>query len=93
MVREKQNQRALDLLAAAVRIDPSNARYSYVYAVALSDEGKAGPAIATLERNLKLHPYDRDSLTALIGFCGQAGNYRDAYSFAKRLDELEPGNP
>ena len=40
MVRQKRNAQALDLLAAAARNEPGNARYAYVYAVALNDAGK-----------------------------------------------------
>ena len=93
MVREKQDQKALALFAQAAQIDPSNARYAYVYAVALADAGDPRSAIETLERSIKSHPYDRDSLAALIGFCDQAGQYPEAYNYARRLNELEPGNP
>ena len=40
MVRKKQKASALDFLGAAARSDPANARYAYVYAVALNDSGK-----------------------------------------------------
>jgi tetratricopeptide (TPR) repeat protein len=92
MVRLKQNQKALALFAAAARIDPANARYAFVYAVALDDTGQAGDAIETLERSIKLHRYDRDSLAALVGFCEQTGKSAEALDYARRLDELEPGN-
>ncbi len=93
MVRQKQGQKALALLAAASRTDLSNARYVYVYAVALDDTGQAGAAIETLEHSIKLHPYHRDSLAALVGLCKQARRYADALNYAQRLNELEPGNP
>ena len=93
MVRQKHGEKALALISAAARIDPSSARYAYVYAVALNDNGQPEIAIETLERSVKLHPYDRDSLAALIGFCDQSGKYAEAYSYSKRLKELEPGNP
>ncbi len=93
MVREKQGQKALDLLAAASRNDPANARYAYVYAVALNSAGQAEAAIQTLERSIKEHPYDRESLAALVSFCDQAGKPTEAIGYAQRLGELEPGNP
>ena len=93
MVRQKQGGRALALLKAAARLDPASARYSYVYAIALNDAGQTGAAIETLERSLKLHPYDRDSLAALVRFCDQAGQSAEASNYAQRLDQLEPGNP
>jgi predicted CXXCH cytochrome family protein len=93
MVRQKRNAPALDLLGAAARNEPSNARYVYVYAVALNDAGKTGAAIEALENSVKAHPYDRDSLAALVTFLEQAGDPTKALTYARRLEELEPGNP
>jgi Flp pilus assembly protein TadD len=81
------------MLAAAARNAPANARYVYVYAVALNDAGQTKAAIQTLESSLKTHPYDRDSLSALVTFLEQSGDFAKALTYAKRLDELEPGNP
>ncbi len=93
MVRQKRGAQALDLLAAAARIEPGNARYVYVYAVALNDAGQTSAAIETLERSIKAHPYDRDSLAALVNFLEQSGDPARALIYAQRLDELEPGDP
>ena len=93
MVRLKQGQKALALFAAAARLDPANARYTYVYAVALNDSGQTNTAIETLERNITVHPYDRDSLAALVSFCDQTGKSLEALNYAQRLYELEPENP
>ncbi|MBF6571374.1 MAG: HEAT repeat domain-containing protein [Candidatus Binataceae bacterium] len=93
MVRQHQNAQALVLLAAAARLDPANSRYSYVYAIALNDAGQSDAAIETLERNLAAHPYDRDSLAALAGFCIQAGKPGEALTYAIRLDQVDPGDP
>jgi len=92
MVRQKRGQKALELFGDATRLDPSNSRYSYVYAVALNESGQTGAAIETLEANVKAHPYDRDSLTALADFCDQAGKVEEALTYARRLDELDPGD-
>ncbi len=93
MVRQKRGAQGLELLGAAARSDPGNARYVYVYAVALNDAGKTGAAIETLERSIKVHPYDRDSLAALVNFLEQSGEPAKALIYAQRLDELEPNNP
>ena len=93
MVRRKRGAQALDLLGAAARGDPGNARYAYVYAVALNDAGKTNAAIETLEIAIKTHPYDRDSLAALVNFLKQSGGRAKALAYAQRLDELEPDNP
>ena len=92
MVRQKRDAQALEFLGAAARDEPGNARYAYVYAIALDDAGKTGAAIETLESSIKAHPYDRDSLTALVTFLEQSGDPAKALSYANRLDQLEPGN-
>ena len=93
MVRQKRGTQGLDLLAAAAHSEPGNARYVYVYAVALNGAGQTHAAIETLERSIKVHPYDRESLAALVSFFEQAGDPAKALTYAQRLDELEPGNP
>src|SRR5208282_4961609 len=93
MVRQKRAADALGLLEEAAHDDPGNARYVYVYAVALNDAGKSKAAIETLESSLKLHPYDQDSLFALVSFLKQSGDRATALTYAQRLSELEPGNP
>ena len=93
MVRQKRNAQALDLLGAAARGDPGNARYAYVYAVALNDAGKTNAAIETLDISLKAHPYDADSIAAMVNFLEQSGDPAKALTYANRLDDLEPGNP
>ena len=90
MVREGRRAQALVLLAAAARLDPGNARFAYVYAVALNDAGQTGRAIETLEASVKIHPYDRNSLATLVTFLKQAGNPVKALSYAQRLEKLEP---
>lgn len=92
MVRQKRRAQTLDLLAAAARIDPGNARYAYVYAVALNDAGQTNAAIETLERSIKAHPYDRDSLAALVTYWDRAGNPAKSRIYAQRFSDLEPGN-
>ncbi|MGC2302591.1 tetratricopeptide repeat protein, partial [Candidatus Binatus sp.] len=92
MVRQKREPQALEFLGAATRDEPNNARYAYVYAIALNDTGKTAAAIDTLESSIKAHPYDRDSLIAMVNFLEQSGDPAKALTYANRLDELEPGN-
>jgi tetratricopeptide (TPR) repeat protein len=92
LVRQKQNEKARGFFAAAWRIEPANARYAYVYAVALNDAGRTDAAIQTLTAAIKAHPYDRDSLAALVSFCNRAGRPAKASIYAQRLAHLEPGN-
>ncbi len=93
MVRLKQGQKALSLLGDAARLDPANARYAYgTRRIALDSAGQRGAATATSERALRVHPYDPDSLAALVGFYEQSGKPAEALSYAQRLSEIEPGN-
>ena len=92
MARQGQHAKALDLLASAASGDPRNARYAYVYAVALNEAGQRSAAINTLERSIKSHPYERDSLTALVIYLDQTHDRRKAVPYARRLLQLEPDN-
>ena len=93
MVREKQSARALEMLGGAARLDPANARYAYVYGLALDDTGRTTEAISVLEANVQRHPYDRESLSALAAFLANEGDSVRALRYARRLNELEPDNP
>jgi ssDNA-binding Zn-finger/Zn-ribbon topoisomerase 1 len=92
MIRQKRGAPALGYLGAAARLAPDNARYDYVYAVALNDLGEMNAAIETLEGIVSAHPYDRDSLSALVSFLEQSGKATEALNYAQRLEELEPAN-
>src|SRR6516164_10334503 len=50
LVRKHDYSEALDLLRRAHELMPDNARYAYVYAVALNSSGAAGDALALLEQ-------------------------------------------
>ncbi len=93
MVRQREGQKALALFAAAARLDPANTRYAYVYAIALNDNGQTVQAIDTLERNLTTHPYDHDSLAALVSICDETGKPAEALTYAQRLYALTPEDP
>jgi Flp pilus assembly protein TadD len=67
-VRRKQYPEALALLAKAAALQPGNARYNYVYAVALHSSGQVDRSIAILQQAHERCPADREVLT---GFeCG-----------------------
>ncbi len=91
-VRMGHKAQALALFASAARADPSSARYAYVYAVATGDAGDVRGAIDILERSLKRHPYDRDSLAALASFCDRAGERARASQYRETLRQLASDN-
>jgi len=91
-VRQKQYQEALGLLAKAAALQPSNVRYSYVYAVALNSTGQSDRAIAILQEAHERRPADRQVLMGLIAFERDKGNLPSAIAYAKQLVELVPGD-
>ena len=92
-VRQKQYADALPLLARAAALQPSNVRYSYVYAVALNSTGQADQAVRILQQAHQRRPADRDVLTGLIAFERDRGNLATAIGYAKELVQLAPDDP
>ena len=93
LVRLKQTDEALGELRKATELDAGQARYAYVYAVALHSTGHASDSIAALKENLARHPADRDTLSALISFNRDSGDITSALEFAERLLEFTPNEP
>ena len=89
-VRQKRTADALKALADASRLEPANARYAYVYAVALNDAGQPTQALQVLDTALLRRPYDRDVLAALAHFRARAGDREAALRYVKQLRGLDP---
>jgi Flp pilus assembly protein TadD/cytochrome c553 len=87
-VRQKNLPGALESLKRATELAPENARYSYVYAVALHSSGNSKAAITRLKNIVADHPADRDALEALTSFYNQRGNIGEAEKYAARLRAL-----
>ena len=64
----------------------------YVYGVGLSGTGQPKQAVEALERVLARHPYDRDTLSALVAYAREQSRPRQALAYARRLAEIEPAN-
>jgi predicted CXXCH cytochrome family protein len=92
LVRKHDYVSALDQLRRAHELMPANARYAYVYAVALNSTGAAADAVALLEDAHRQHPADHDVLTALVSFARDKGDFALALRYARDLVTLEPGN-
>jgi Flp pilus assembly protein TadD len=93
LVRLKRSADALGEFDQAAALAPDEARYAYVYAVALDSAGRHADAIVALKDNLEKHPADRDTLAALIAFNQDAGDFDAALRYAERLKEIEPADP
>lgn len=81
---------AITELRQASELAPENARYAYVYAVALQANGAVGQALVRLTRAHEQHPADRDILTALISIAQQQGDRAMALRYARQLAALTP---
>ncbi len=89
-VRQGRLADALPLLEGAARADPNNARYAYVYGVALHDSGHAKQGESVMERALIRFPYDPNLLSALAAYARDAGDLKRAAAYNKRLAETAP---
>jgi Flp pilus assembly protein TadD len=93
LVRLKRLDEALGELRRAAELAPEQARYAYVYAVALQSAGRVGDAMIVLKDSLERHPDYRDTLQALISFSRNAGDPNAALEYAERLAEIAPADP
>ena len=91
LVRQKRSDAALEELHRAAMLDPGQARYAYVYAVALHSAGRGEDALAVTKASLQRHPSDRDTLSAAIAFSREAKDFVGALGYAERLSQLDPG--
>jgi Flp pilus assembly protein TadD len=92
LVRQKEIAESLKELKTAADLSPDNARFAYVYAVALNGAGKTKEALAVLAAARKREPYDRDLLSGLAFFSAQSGNRGAALGYVKELRTLDPDN-
>ena len=90
VARKRRTAESLDALREAVGISPDDARFAYVYAVALDSAGRQRDALRVLEAAVKRRPYDRDVLSGLAHFTAQAGSRDSALGYVKQLRELDP---
>jgi tetratricopeptide (TPR) repeat protein len=87
-VRQGRIADALPLLEGAARADPNNARYAFIYGVALHDSGHAKQGVSVMERALLRFPRDPNLLSALAAYARDAGDPKRAEAYAKRLADM-----
>ena len=85
LTRLDRGDSALREFARAAGLEPGNARFAYVHAVALHSAGKVDAAIAALRTALTAHPSDGDILTALASFSEARGQTAEAERYRERL--------
>jgi predicted Zn-dependent protease len=88
LTRLNRGDSALREFARAAGLEPGNARFAYVHAVALNSAGKGDAAIAQLKAALTAHPGDGDILSALAKFYEARGESAEAKRYADQLRAL-----
>jgi Flp pilus assembly protein TadD len=92
LVRRHDYAGAVNLLRRAHEPALDNARYAYVYAVALNSTRAPAEAIALLERAHQQHPTDPDTLMALVSIARDMGDFGTALRHAWELIILDPAD-
>jgi predicted CXXCH cytochrome family protein len=93
LVRLKRLDEALVELRRAAEQDRSNARYAYIYGVALHSAGHQQEAIAYLKDSLAAHPETRDIVMAIVSFSREAGDTSTALQYAEQAGRIAPDDP
>jgi tetratricopeptide (TPR) repeat protein len=88
-----ETEPALRELSTAARLAPHSAYFTYVYAVALNEAGRARDALAALRTAVARHPADQNLLGATALIARDSGRLDEALTAAKRLVELFPDQP
>ena len=89
LVREQRYDDAIAELARAVKLAPDEARFAYVYGIALHDTGREAEGIAVLEKSLQRNPGNRDLLGALASYARSRGDQAAATRYTEQLREIE----
>lgn len=92
-IRAGLTAKAMPYLRQAARLDPANAQFAYVLAVALHDSGQVEPACEQLEDLLKLQPYHRTARLSLIQYYLENGQEPKAQAVLQSWKALNPGDP
>jgi Flp pilus assembly protein TadD len=90
LVRQHNYADAIPELRRASELAPDNARYAYIYAIALNSVGAGASAMELLENTHKRHPTDRDTLLALVSLARESGDFATALTHARELIALYP---
>ncbi len=93
LVRRRKAPAAVEEFALAAKLAPGNARYAYVYGVALDSVGQTSKAIDVLTAAHARHTGNPEILEALSSFSLKMGKRQAAIDYARKLVDAEPENP
>jgi Flp pilus assembly protein TadD len=77
-------------MTTSMKLAPDNARYTYVYAVALHSAGKRREALSVLRDADRRRLYDLNMLSALISMQREAGDSKGALVYARKTAAILP---
>ena len=90
LVRQKRTDEAVEAFKQAATLAPENARYAYVYAVALNSTGKTELAVMVLQGAHNRFVNNAEILNALVTFHRDSGNEGAAQIYADKLRAISP---
>ncbi len=93
LVRQHRSKDAFTELQSAARLAPDQARYAYVYGVALNSSGNTAGALRVLSEAHKRFSADIEILLALATIERDLGHRAQAHSYAQQLVDLVPEDP
>ena len=93
LVRGDRLDEAVAALRRASRRTPSNPHYLYVYAVAVETTGDTRGALDIIDAGLERFPANQELLFGAAAFSRDLGDIDRAVAYARRLVEVDPGDP
>jgi predicted Zn-dependent protease len=90
LVRGNSQDDALAELKLATTLAPENARFAYVYAVALNSMGMADRAVVAMQDAANRFPADFDVRWALVSLLREQGQLDAARTAAEEMSEQFP---
>jgi predicted CXXCH cytochrome family protein len=93
LVRNNRPDAALKALREANRLEPEDARFAYVLALSLQDQGDIRAARLLLESTLATHPENRDVRMALVALLRDEGQVPKMKEVIEGLKAINPGDP
>jgi Flp pilus assembly protein TadD len=93
LTRLGRKNEALAEFQQAHDLAPEDARFAYVYAVALNSAGRTAAALGEIDKALARSPGNRDLLIAEITFRRDANDLAGARQYAQRFAQSYPDDP
>jgi len=91
-VRNQEKAKGIEKLQQAAQMDLGNARFQYVYAVALAEK-QPKQAITILEASLQRHSGNMETLSALASYYHQLGDEFNANRYQKKAQAVMQYTP